>query len=137
MSEQKIVLTFNCIYEENTLTFDNQEYVKVADKPYTFISVNSVTTIGEEAFRCCKSLTTIDIPNFITYIGEYAFYECTSLTHIVIPASVTTIGYNIFQWCNVLTTVETNDEHACIIDYCKAYYPNVEVIVTNPPYVLK
>ena len=53
------------------------------------------------------------------------------------PNSVTYIGDYAFHWCKSLTTIETNDEHAYIIEYCKINYPHIEVLVTNLPYVLK
>ena len=41
-----------------------------------------VTSIGDDAFEDCKSLTSIEIPDSVTNIGEYAFYDCESLTNI-------------------------------------------------------
>lgn len=41
---------------------------------------NSVTSIGEYAFRDCDGLTSINIPNSVTSIGYDAFYNCNSLT---------------------------------------------------------
>ena len=66
---------------------------------------NSVTAIGDEAFRYCTSLTSIVIPNSVTSIGVCAFYNCNGLTSIVIPNSVTEIGYWAFYWCSGLTDV--------------------------------
>jgi len=37
---------------------------------------NSVTSIGERAFRDCSGLTFINIPNSVTSIGERAFRDC-------------------------------------------------------------
>ena len=66
---------------------------------------NSVTTIGDWAFAGCKSLISINIPNSVTTIGDEAFSECNSLTSINIPNSVTTIGEGAFMWCKSLTSI--------------------------------
>ena len=133
----KIVLTFNIIHHENIRYFNNKKYVKDVDNPYIFVSVKSVTSIGNSVFANCQSLTNIIIPESVTTIGVYTFYNCESLIHIVIPDTVTIIGEAIFVLCTALTTIETNNENAYIIEYCKRYYPNIEVVVTNEPYVLK
>ena len=66
-----------------------------------------VTTIGVEAFRECKSLTSIQIPNSVTSIGKGAFRDCESLTSIRIPNSVTSIGNAVFFGCKSLTSIQT------------------------------
>lgn len=43
-----------------------------------------VTSIGEEAFYGCESLTNIEIPSSVTSIGRNVFYECDSLTSIIV-----------------------------------------------------
>ena len=66
---------------------------------------NSVTSIGDSAFSRCSGLTSIVIPDSVTGVGEYTFSRCSGLTSIVIPNSVTSIGDLAFQNCTGLTSV--------------------------------
>ena len=43
---------------------------------------NSLTSIGERAFRSCHTAPSITIPNGVTSIGEEAFLSCNNLTAI-------------------------------------------------------
>lgn len=74
----------------------------------TSVTMNSVISIGEGAFRGCTSLQNINIPSTVTEIGEAAFRGCTSLTKITIPSTVTEIGYRAFENCSKLETVNMN-----------------------------
>ena len=66
---------------------------------------NSVTEIGEDAFKWCTSLISVTIPNSVTSIGESAFCGCSSLKSITIPNSVTSIGHYAFDGCSSLTSI--------------------------------
>ena len=75
-----------------------------------------VTSIGDETFYNCTSLTSITIPDSVTSIGDHAFYNCTSLTSITIPDSVTSIGDYAFCNCTSLTSVTIPDSVSNIGD---------------------
>ncbi len=66
---------------------------------------DSVTSIGNNAFRQCRFLTSVTIPNSVTTIGRSAFSDCSSLTSVTIGNSVTTIGRSAFRQCRFLTSV--------------------------------
>ena len=74
-----------------TVTYDGVEY--------------RVTSIGDDAFSDCESLTAITIPESVESIGSGAFRFCTSLTAITIPEGVTRIVSGIFCGCNSLTAI--------------------------------
>ena len=75
----------------------------------TLIQYNSkqytVTSIGNNTFYGCSSLTSITIPNSVTSIEEEAFYNCSSLTSVTIPNSVTSIGESAFKGCSGLKSM--------------------------------
>ena len=64
-----------------------------------------VTTIGEDAFAGCTSLTSITIPDGVTSIADSAFRDCSSLESIIIPDSVTSIGDSAFSGCSSLESI--------------------------------
>ena len=67
---------------------------------------DSVTYIGERAFRDCYSLVSIKLSENITEIHDETFYNCFNLRSISIPEKVERIGYNAFRFCSDLMTVD-------------------------------
>ena len=75
-------------------------------KKLTSINIpSSVKSIGLRAFAYSPCLASIDIPNSVTSIGEGAFKGCRSLTSIIIPNSITSLKEEIFQDCSGLISV--------------------------------
>ena len=98
----------------STVTYNNTTYsvTSIGDEAFSVCSSltsvtigNSVTSIGFGAFGSCSSLTSVTIPNSVTSIGDYAFYGCSSLTSVTIGNSVTSIGIGAFASCSSLTSV--------------------------------
>ena len=67
---------------------------------------DTVTAIGDNAFKDNKTMMTVDIPDSVTIIGNQAFYGCTNLVSVVIPDSIVTIGYSTFHDCSNLASVQ-------------------------------
>ena len=86
----------------------------------TTVIPNSVTSIGDWAFRGCTGLTSVIIPNSVTSIGEAAFRDCSGLTSVTIPNSVTSIGKSAFSGCSGLTSVTIPNSVTSIGNY--AFY---------------
>ncbi|MBP5364688.1 MAG: leucine-rich repeat domain-containing protein [Bacteroidales bacterium] len=93
---------------ENGVLFDKNKTTIVcypAGKTGTYTIPNSVTSIGEAAFRDCSGLTSVTIPNSVKSIRSAAFYDCSGLTSVTIPNSVTSIGSSAFHGCSGLTSI--------------------------------
>ena len=92
---------------------------------------NSVTSIGDCAFLACSSLTSIEIPNSVTSIGDWAFSD-SSLRSIEIPNSVTSIGDRVFYNCNLLTSVVIGDSVTSIGSWAFSHCRNlISVTIGN------
>ena len=68
---------------------------------------DSITSIGENAFNGCESLTSVTFGknSQLSSIGPGAFNYCYSLESITIPESVTNIGSDAFIYCYGLRSV--------------------------------
>jgi len=66
---------------------------------------NSITSIGEYAFKGCTGLTSVTIPNSVTEIGAFAFHFCSGLTSVTIGNSVKKIGESAFSGCSYLASI--------------------------------
>ena len=104
-------------YKRDGIIYDLNRYAKTAtvkgleDKSATSAEIRSyaagckVTSIGENAFKDCSALASINIPSYVTSIGSSAFSGCSALTSINIPSSVTSIGPAAFRDCSALASI--------------------------------
>ena len=85
---------------------------KGCEKLTTVTLPSSVTTIGDDVFRDCNSLTSINLSNCkgLESIGNGAFYQCRSLTSIDLSdcANLKIIGDYAFYNCLGLTEINLN-----------------------------
>ena len=118
-------LTSVCVNEGNTI-YDSRDNCKAIIETTSNILISgcsatvipdSVTEIGEGAFKGCTGLTSVIIPNSATEIRRRAFEGCTGLTSIVIGNSVTEIGNSAFEDCTGLTSIVIPDSMTEIGDY--------------------
>ena len=77
----------------------------------------TVTKIGDNAFRYCSELTSIEIPSSVTRMGGWAFNDCTGLNKVFIS--------NLSAWCNI------DLDYYCPsnpLSYAKKLYLNGELV---------
>lgn len=79
------------------------------------LSVNK--SYVKESSLSNPDLTAVTIPNTVTAIGEGAFKGCSGLTEITIPASVEEIDYYAFRNCTGLKVVNFNAERCYYMGY--------------------
>ena len=100
-------LSPNFVYEDDILfNKDKSRIISFRNQNIeSYVIPSSVTSIGDSAFSCCRSLSEIVIPSSVTNIGDWAFSGCDSLSEIVIPSSVTSIGDSAFSRCDSLSEI--------------------------------
>ena len=85
--------------------------VQIADKAFIESNVTevivpeTVTSIGNHAFRYCANLTSVRLTDHITSIGSFAFSNCLNLTYFVMPAGITKISNSMFMGDLSLKTI--------------------------------
>jgi len=82
------------------------------------IEIKSVDVIPDEAFKNCKSLTSVMLSPKLKSINAKAFEGCDSLETIEIPSAVSFISDSAFSGCIALQNinVDSKNEYYCSID---------------------
>uniref|UniRef100_UPI00259B88D9 leucine-rich repeat protein n=1 Tax=uncultured Porphyromonas sp. TaxID=159274 RepID=UPI00259B88D9 len=111
-SQQKInnLSPHFCIEDDVLFTADKNRLVAYCSSENTYSVPCTVKTIGDYAFRECKSLTSITLPEGLKTIGSGAFCGCDNLTSITLPKGLKTIGSGAFCGCDSLTSITLPEE---------------------------
>lgn len=84
----------------DSLTSLGDEVFRYCRSLEELILSKSLLSIGSCAFLYCKSLKNIDLPMGLRTIGDYAFSDCSGCRGILaIPNSVTQVGEYAFKGC--------------------------------------
>ena len=78
---------------------------------------SSITSIGNEAFIACRSLSSVNFEDLTSLrsIGNSSFKECSSLRSVYLPVTATSIGNNAFANCSSLESVDVADGNVAYI----------------------
>lgn len=71
----------------------------------SFIIPNTVTIIGESAFKGANNLTSVTFSTSLAEVRFSSFENCTGLTNVELPGTVTDIGAFAFSGCYNLSSV--------------------------------
>ena len=108
-----MVDTLNSAYTSVSGVLFNKSQTTLIEYPPgktgTYTIPRGVTSIGNDGFYYCTSLTSVTIPSSVTSIGSGAFASCTSLASAAIGSGVTSIGNDAFYYCTSLRTVTIPD----------------------------
>ncbi len=124
MEKAQIVQGGTRYYGELKIEKDNvvgNDFFKDCSRLLSINIPHSTTSIGNNAFENCRGLTFINIPSSVTSIGGFAFRGCSGLTSINMPHSVTSIGTSTFEYCSGLTSINISNSVTSIGNYAFGY----------------
>lgn len=102
---------------------DNDQY-----SSFTSITLpDTITSIGDNAFRASQELKYIRIPDGVKSIGAYAFWW-SGIESIDLPAGLETIGAAAFSQCENLNNIDFPDSLRRIEDSAFEYCVNLSSV---------
>ena len=66
---------------------------------------DSLTNLGNHAFKNCHELTSVTLPDTLTKVEHNTFENCTKLASVTLPDTLTTIDWSGFNGCTALVSV--------------------------------
>lgn len=87
----------------------SDEKLRVDTAITSVVLPDSITYIGEGAFRRCHALKEVNLPKTIRGIGCRAFMDCVSLESINLPKTITGISSYAFSNCVSLESISLHE----------------------------
>ena len=79
---------------------DKKKVTAISEEAFAF---DYSDTSASRAFnKTLQKIRSVTIPNTVTHIGDGAFRNCISLQRVVIPDSIESLGWNVFEECKDL-----------------------------------
>ncbi len=92
--------------------FEGDTFLEPETMITSVVIPETVTKIGDSAFKSCTELKSVSLPDGLTQIDDMAFAYCTSLKEITIPEN-TKLGKDVFKNVKGLTIYGYPDSDAC------------------------
>lgn len=114
-----------------TLIIENGR-TKIKDREFAgssyeeIIISDSVTSIGNEAFKACKNLKKLSLSKNLKLLGNAAFSQCSHLASVEIPESLTYLPRLCFAECTKLKKIKLNDNMTYFDHYALFKCQNLE-----------
>ena len=110
--DKKILISYNSYKSNNTILNSVQtigENAFSGNKELSSLTISdNVTSINERAFADCK-LKIIKLPKRLKYLGDSAFFNCTNLVSLSIPGGIKTIEFNTCYNCKSLSKIDIHE----------------------------
>lgn len=104
------------------VTYDGKEYtvVSIGDNAFynndgkqriaKVVFPDTIESIGENAFRFCTRMKSLNLPPNLKEVGNTAFWDCYASGELTIPASVTRIGIEAFRGMKISSLIILNPD---------------------------
>lgn len=109
-----------------SVTYNNVSYTvsSISTKAFSGTTIssvtlpNSITSMGDGCFYCCRTLTSVTLPDGITSLPNECFSGCIKLTNIKLPHGITTLGNYCFDECSNLAAITLPDGITSLGEAC-------------------